>query len=151
MEGTFFCRNCQKEKLANPKLRKEQSYCSDRSCQSARKATWQRNQIKSDASYRESQKLSHEIWIAKNQDYWGNYRKRNPKSAERNRILQKIRNRKNRAVEIEDQVQPIAKMDALPSIYNQLNHRDAEYWLIPAIAKMDALKVKIEVITDGYT
>jgi len=59
--------------------------------------------------------------------------------AERNRLLQAIRNRRRRhPLEVDHQL--IAKVDA--SIVNKFK-AVGQYWLVPVIAKVDALKVNI--------
>ena len=68
---------------------------------------------------------------------------RTRKKTDRNRSLQKIRNMKNRGDQISSKVLKtigIAKMDASkPSKYNI----SGQYWLVPAVAKMDAVKIFI--------
>ncbi len=72
---------------------KSHEYCSKPECQRARKALWQRNKKKSDPEYKKDQKLSQQKWLQENPDYWKNYRRKNPEKTDRNRILQKVRNR----------------------------------------------------------
>ena len=72
---------------------RSQEYCSKPECQKARKALWQKEKIKKDPEYKETQKLSNQKWLLNNSDYWKNYRKKNPEKALRNRMLQRIRNR----------------------------------------------------------
>ena len=103
---------------------KKQNYCVEQPCQRARKATWQRYKMKTDSDYRTQQKLSNEKWVKKNPGYWTRYRQRNPDKAERNRILQHIRNRRKRRTDQEPE--------------------------IPVIAKMDMSKVNIYTISKGY-
>jgi len=130
--GTFFI----------PRNR-EQNYCSTLDCQRARKASWQRFKIRSDADYRIQKKLSQKKWLKDNPDYWKDYRQRNPDKAERNRALQHIRNRCKR------RAGPgvIAKMDA-----RNPNHFDlvGRFYLVPVIAKMDVSQVNIYTISSGY-
>jgi len=135
--GTFFI----------PRNR-EQNYCKDPDCQRARKATWQRFKMKTDADYRTQQQLSHQKWLRNNPDYWKRYRQSNPDKADRNRILQHIRNRCNRQA-VPNMPRPlIAKMDARKS-----NDIDlvGQFYLVPLIAKMDVSKVNIYTISSGYS
>ena len=106
-----------------PRNRK-QNYGTEPDCQRARKAAWQRYKMKTDADYRTQQQLSNEKWVNKAPGYWTRYRQRNPDKAERNRILQHIRNRRNR------------QTDQDPAC--------------PVIAKMDVSKVNIYIISKGY-
>ncbi len=64
------------------------------------------------------------------------------KKAERNRILQAIRNRKARSSDSDEKMDSslIAKMDA-----SKFDNFQAlgQFWIVPLIANMDALKVNI--------
>jgi len=120
-----------------------QIFCSKPCCQRIRKALWQKQKLATDPEYKEGQRLAQKKWLQNNPDYWKDYRCRNLEKAGRNRSLQKIRNMKNR----EDQIASkppktigIAKMDARKSGSNKLS---GQYWLVPAVAKMDAVKIFI--------
>jgi hypothetical protein len=105
--------------------------------------------MKTDPVYSANQKSSQNNWLAANPNYWKAYRKRNPEKAERNRILQASRNRKARASSSDAKMEGsvIAKMDSS----NSDNFRVlGQFWLIPVIAKMDALKVNIIKIPICY-
>jgi hypothetical protein len=95
--------------------------------------------MRADPDYRFNQRLSSQTWAKAHPDYWSAYRKRHPETAERNRLLQTIRNRRRRHP-LEADHQLIAKVDA--SIVNQFK-AVGQYWLVPVIAKVDALKVNI--------
>jgi len=120
---------------------KNQCYCPRPECQRARKAAWKRYKMHSDPDYKFNQTLSNKKWAKANPGYWKAYRQRHPEKAERNRMLQSIRNprrrsaRKNRSDE-----KLIAKVDA--SIVNNFKVV-GQYWLVPVIAKVNALKVNI--------
>ena len=103
---------------------RNQNYCTEADCQRARKAAWQRFKMKTDVDYRTQQRLSNEKWVQKTPSYWRRYRQRYPDKAARNRILQHVRNRRNRQT-----------------------GQDPE---IPVIAKMDVSKVNIYIISKGY-
>ena len=94
---------------------KNQIACNKAECQRAKKADWQRHKMKTDPTYRDSQKISQKEWARANPGYWKEYRKNNPEKAERNRILQAIRNRKARFSDSGKKMDSslIAKMDAL--------------------------------------
>lgn len=124
---------------------KNQTCCSRPACQRAKKAAWQRHKVKTDPDYRANQKSSQKKWMEEHPDYWKEYRKNNPKKAERNRILQTIRNRQARSKEGESTL--IAKMDASkPDKFEIVG----QFWMVPVIAKMDASKINIIRIPDGY-
>ena len=120
---------------------KNQCYCSKPVCQRARKAAWKRYKMRTDPEYKFNQTVSNKKWAKANPGYWKAYRQQHPEKAERNRMLQSIRNRrrssnqKNRSNET-----LIAKVDA--SIINDFKVV-GQYWLVPVIAKVDALKVNI--------
>jgi hypothetical protein len=126
---------------------KKQNYCIEEPCQRARKAAWQRFKMKTDADYRTQQKLSNEKWVEKNPGYWSKYRQRNPDKAERNRILQHVRNRRSRRSNQDLEIPVIAKMDARKSYDFDLL---GQFYLVPVIAKMDVSKVSIYMISKGY-
>jgi len=139
----IICVSC--SDLFTPRNRK-QSYCAKADCQRARKAAWQRIKIRTDPDYRAAKKLSQKKWALNNPGYWKKYRKRNPQKAERNRILQGIRNRRRSKIR-QGAVRPIAKMDAR----NAMDFQPVgQFWLVPLIAKLDATKVNIYTISDTF-
>lgn len=115
---------------------KNQTFCTKPKCQRARKALWQRNKIATDPEYAKGQYLSNQKWLVNNPDYWAKYRRNNPKKADRNRALQKIRNKKTQPVKTIG----IAKMDVSKSCNESLL---GQFWLVPTIAKMDPVKIFI--------
>jgi hypothetical protein len=111
-------------------------------CRRAKKAAWKRLKMKKDPDFKEDQRISNKKWAENHPDYWKVYRLKHPEKAERNRILQTLRNRKRR-----DASTLIAKVDSSkPSKF----HMVGRYWLVPLIAKVDALKVNIVEIPDRY-
>jgi len=132
------CCNCGLFFAPDPR-NKNQKYCGKAQCQKARKAAWQRNRMATDADYRADQRLSRQKWARSHPDYWRNYRKQNPQIADRNRILQRIRNKRRLR-----QKPLIAKMDASKCFPFKAF---GQFYLVPVIAKMDALKVKIYPIS----
>jgi len=128
---------------------RNQTACKKSECQRAKKAERQRHKLKTDPIYKTSQKISQKQWAGANPGYWKKYREENPEKAERNRILQAIRNRKARSSH------SVAKMDAslIAKMYASKSgdfQTLGQYWLIPVIAKMDALKVNIVKIPICY-
>ena len=123
-----------------------QKFCSKSRCQRARKAIWQKQKMATDPEYREGQHLAKTKWAQNNPDYWKLYRSRNPGKALRNRSLQKIRNMKKKTdsdIPNPSKLIGIAKMDAR---INRQHGLSGQYWLVPAIAKMDAVKIFITAI-----
>ena len=122
---------------------KHQCYCAKPACRRTRKAAWKRYKMRSDLDYKFNQTLSNQKWAKTHPGYWKDYRRRHPEKAERNRILQSLRNRKCRLkfdAPPKPGSRPIAKVDT--SIINQFKVV-GQYWLVPVIAKVDALKVNI--------
>ena len=116
---------------------KNQRYCPKLDCQRARKAAWKRYKMRTDPDYKFNQTVSNKIWAKANPGYWRDYRRRHPEKAERNRILQSMRNRRRSK---QDQWQPraIARWTL-----NCNKFKGWQYWLVPVIAKVDASKVNI--------
>ena len=115
-------------------------------CRRAKKAAWKRNKMKTEPQFRKEQNLSNQKWVNNNPGYWTDYRKRKPEKAERNRILQRIRNQRRWPNKLADPPL-IAKVDASkPNKFGLIG----QFWLVPVIAKVDALKVNIVEITAAY-
>ena len=66
-----------------------------------KKAECQKHKMKIDPIYNACQKISQKQWARANPGYWKKYREKDPEKAERNRILQAIRNRKARSSDSE--------------------------------------------------
>ena len=143
------CCHCGKYFIPDPR-QKNQRYCKDGKCQRARKSSWQRGRMKSDPVYRANQKQSQADWLSNNGDYWKRYRVDHPEQADRNRALQKVRNQHRRlrsAVKMDGL--GIAKMDASkPGKSSVGSCLPGSFWLVPSIAKMDAIKVNLYLIPD---
>lgn len=117
-------------------------------CRKAKKAAWKRKKMREDMEYRLNHKASNKKWAEANPGYWKGYRKRNPEKAERNRILQTIRNRKRRRkADTRGDPPLIAKVDA--STPNKIKVY-GEFYMVPVIAKVDSLKVYIYEIPAPY-
>jgi len=151
------CANCGTYFIPD-RRQKNPLYCRKADCQRARKAAWQREKMRRDREYQANQKRCQQDWCKANPGYWKKYRDAHPKQAERNRILQQVRNRKrqagigqicpsvDRAIKMDASL--IAKMDAIkPSGTSGKTSFSGQFWLVPVIAKMDALKVNIYEIT----
>jgi len=145
----ILCHNCLTFFPPSPR-HKHQKYCMKPACRRAKKAAWKRLKMEKDPKFKEEQYLINKKWAQNHPGYWKAYRHRNPKKAERNRALQTIRNRlqagkrKNRA---RTDTNVIAKVDASISNHFTLVGR---FWVVPVIAKVDALKVNIFEISRPY-
>jgi hypothetical protein len=145
----ILCLNCSTFFPPSPR-HKHQSYCMNPECRRAKKADWKRIKMHTDPQFRKDQYLSNQKWAQNNPAYWTDYRARNPDKAEKNRILQRIRNQrrweKKQNGAIADQPM-IAKVDASkPQKINLIG----QFWLVPVIAKVDALKVNIVEVPTSY-
>ena len=136
--GQSICVFCKKPYIKNPRQKKQQ-YCSDPACQKARKAKWQREQMRTNPQYRKDQFQAQKDWFNQYPDYWKTYRKKNADKSLRNSLLQRKRNQQRRLKSQENRTgkKMIAKMDVL-----EANNHAAlrEFWLVPVIAKMDVLR-----------
>jgi hypothetical protein len=142
---TVVCLNCYDFFLLSSR-HKSQTYCMKPECRRAKKAAWKRTKMKTDPQFSREQHLSNKKWVNNNPGYWTDYRKRKPEKAERNCILQRIRNQRRRANKLADPPL-IAKVDASkPNKFGLIG----QFWLVPVIAKVDALKVNIVEITAAY-
>ena len=143
------CINCYAFFPPSPR-HKHQKYCMKPACRRAKKAAWKRHKMATDPDFKLDRKLSNQKWAANNPGYWKRYRKRNPEKEKRNRILQTVRNRrKSERLKNESTLHAssIAKVDA--SISNKFS-LVGQFYLVPVIAKVDALKVNIFEITAPY-
>lgn len=136
------CIHCGEGFKRSPRHR-NQEYCQNAECRKVGKAKWQKEKMRSDPDYRKNQKESYASWAKNNSDYWKKYRVRNPDKAQRNRLLQKVRNsrKKSNAAQKHCKMDPsqVAKMD--PS--NPYPWPEGVFYLIPVIAKMDPLKAQL--------
>lgn len=74
----------------------DQSYCADPACQRERRKLWQRLRRAEDPDYRDNQARAQEAWLARNPEYWREYRRRNPEYTQRNRERQRTRSQEKR-------------------------------------------------------
>jgi len=133
MNNMIRCANscCRRHFLPNPRV-KDQQYCNRTECQRVRRRLWQKEKMASDPDYQANQRDCQKRWRKQNPDYWRQYRMNNPLYVERNRLLQRKRDRKRR-------LDNLAKMDALKRVSLL---ESGTYYIIPEgadLAKMDAL------------
>ncbi|GMQ79842.1 MAG: hypothetical protein BMS9Abin03_284 [Thermodesulfobacteriota bacterium] len=142
------CVHCSRNFPQSPR-HKNQTHCKRQECRRARKTAWQRQKMRTDPEYMANQKLSNRQWRESHPGYWKEYRKRNPEKTERNRLLQRFRNRRklNHPSVCREK---IAKMDTSKPPNPGKFKAMGQYWLVPVIAKMDALKVNIIATTGSY-
>lgn len=135
MSHMIRCAYCRRLFRPNPRV-KNQHYCSEKSCQRARKNRWQREKMATDPDYQANRRESQKKWLKRNRGYWRKYRSRHPDYCKRNRLLQRGRDTKRR-------FQNLAKMDASEQ---PLSIKAGTYYLLPRLAKMDALAHKVLLI-----
>ena len=141
------CCHCGDFFIPSPR-HKNQVYCMKPACRRARKAAWKRNKMQTDPDYHYNHNLSNQNWAKAHPGYWKDYRSRQSEYVERNRIFQAVRNRR-RILCHQSNVggNLIAKVDA--SIFSK-NRMVGQFYLVPVIAKVDALKVNIFDISSPY-
>jgi hypothetical protein len=107
--------------------------------------------MKTDPDYRRDQRISQKKWLSGKSGYWENYRSNNSEKVERNRALQRLRN-KNRYKRPSSRSDiNIAKMDVRTQTSTVANSIfSGQFWMVPVIAKMDAAKVFLRIISKGY-
>lgn len=123
----------------------DQTYCSRKECQRARKTNWQRRKLGSDEDYRINQADCQANWASQHPGYWKRYREKHPEYVQRNKEKQRERNRTNRAKPpLITTTSTVAKMDANQ---NEKPVFSGYYKLIPVIetpfANMDPILVRI--------
>ena len=140
MKHQIRCAHCGCLFSPNPRV-KNQRYCGNKVCQSARKRLWQREKLASDPDYKQNRRDCQKAWCGRNPHYWKDYRLSHPEYTRRNRKLQNVRDKGRNPRRID-----LAKMDALEpfSIVKQ-----GTYYLVPDsvnLAKMDASAQKVCLI-----
>lgn len=119
-----------------------QGYCSNKACQRARRARWQRNKMANDPDYKDNQKMCWQDWLKQHPNYYKKYREKHPEYVKRNRLLQVGRDARRSKDKLR---QFLAKMDVLnKGLYSR---RGGLFKLIPQggrfLAKMDSMTVKL--------
>lgn len=133
MNSAIPCTHCGCLFVPDPRV-KNQRYCGDKGCQRARKLKWQKEKIGNDPDYKANQRACQSDWHKRHPGYHKKYRRDHPDCRERNNLLQRCRNAKARM---------IAKMDeSKPTPVN----KPGVFYLLPMIAKMDALPQKVLLI-----
>lgn len=134
-----------------------QEYCSNLSCQRARKRVWQKKKLASDPDYRYNQKSSQQAWRARNPSYMREYRGRSREYTERNRLQQQRRNQRRKDLRVTGSVLPssssslIVKMDEIKAILAGLFMPFRHYPFDPRfIVKMDEFIAHQQALSRMY-
>jgi hypothetical protein len=140
MKHQIRCAHCGRQFCPNPRV-KNQRYCSEKTCQNARKRLWQREKLATDLDYKENLRDSQKAWCSRNPNYWKDYRRDHSDYTRRNRELQNLRDRGRGSRSVD-----LAKMDALEQLPTV---KPGTYYLVPDsmnLAKMDASAQKVCLI-----
>jgi hypothetical protein len=140
MAKTFRCKNCDRQRPANPRLKDPQQYCNLIDCQRARKAAWIKLKRAIDSDYQKARQDDASRWRENKRAslYMRQYRQQHPDYVKSNTIKQRLRNQQRRA---EARQKKIVKVDA------STNNKCGTYimTILPAkIVKVDALLVELQ-------
>jgi hypothetical protein len=117
------CRYCQQSFQPSP-YRPQQAICSQATCQLRRRTEYHRHKIEADGEYTQVVRDSQKKWRAAHPDYQKSYWQNHPEAAERNRKLQRRRDRKRR-------VRMLVKNNSALD----LKRSAAEVWLVGPAAR----------------
>jgi len=97
MISTFTCHHCGKLVPRNPRIKK-QKFCSSRACQNTRRYTTNKARVNKSSECRSLRKARNKSWRDNYpaHEYQKEYRKKHPEYVNRNRELQKERNKKRK-------------------------------------------------------
>lgn len=135
------CIACKKKFTGYPQV-PDQRYCSQINCQRERRRKTQQTKIRQDPDYRDNQLRAQKAWSKKNVSYWRNYRKTHPNYVERNKQLQRDRNKKRKDGLIANMNFKMKKNTVLSGIYTLTPTTKSE------IAKMGSWIVEIKFISN---
>ena len=151
----FRCRHCGELKLSR---KKGQMYCGERACQKARKSRWRREKYAEDLDYRINQRESTQLWLESvggAAKYYRGYRKKRKRRQVKPEAVLVV-NRGSISAEKSLFAKPhgllgrYANRDAISR--NSLL-KSGRYFIFPIGGKYganrDAIRVEIEVISDG--
>lgn len=137
------CKQCRDLFTPRPNVAHQQC-CSKTNCQAARRDQWRKRKLATDPDYRLNQYDAQKRWREKHPEYWREYRASHWGYVEKNRALQRHRNRKRREGVIANRDES-SNRNAMRSGYYRLIAAGRE-----RIAKSDEYLVKLDVIPRGY-
>ena len=146
------CRCCGR-RLERRSQNPRQRYCRRAFCQNERRRKWRNAKLRADLDYRSNQRDSQRSWLEKHPNYWRDWRSRHPEYVERNRVLQKARDRLRADLTAVTRTGAVlAKSDACPHKSDVIS---VGYELLPAqtadLAKNYASKRVFRLIPIGYS
>lgn len=108
MTRTFTCQHCGKPSRLNPHLKGKQKYCSDKECQNARINDWKKRQYANSPDYRAKNNDKLKVWrkAYPADQYQKKYRDKHPEYEDRNRELQRVRNKRRISTMISTIIKP---------------------------------------------
>jgi hypothetical protein len=128
-----------------------QKCCSQPECQKKRKNQWRQHKRRQDRDYRDNQRKADRRWRQKNPVYWQHYRATHQDYVAKNRDQQRARDQRRSFNDMSATRRHLAKSDASPK---NSPVPSGTYELIPVpapgLAKSDALRVKITLISYDY-
>ncbi len=112
------CAHCRRSFHSDPRVM-NQRFCGAAACQRARKTLWQQQKMATDPDYKENQRACQKDWQKRHPHYWRTYRARHPQYCQRNRLLQRLRDRKRSLkslakIDVVQAVSPCETRDLLP-------------------------------------
>jgi len=115
MSKYFYCKHCGERKRKNPRLKNNQSYCGAKVCQRASRNKWERERLKNDPLYYAHRKKQKAKWRKERPSdaYQRCYRKSHSEYDQKNRELQRSRNKEAKKRQPEHPVSTIVKTDSL--------------------------------------
>lgn len=99
MISRFLCKHCGKIKERNTRIKQGQKFCGSHECQKARRRLWKKTKYSTNPTYRQKQLESQQRWRDNHpvDEYQRVYRSLHLRYTDRNRLLQRDRNKKRRA------------------------------------------------------
>jgi len=141
-DDLFRCRHCKELEL---KRTPEQRYCSDESCQQARKHAWRRSKLALDPDYRANQRASTKAWLASQGGSGAYYRRYRERRRQQPRCAEDADHVARRAGA------PVMATGAKSDVKSQQSRvLSGRYSLLPCGgAKSDAILVELSVVSES--
>jgi len=128
-----------------------QQCCGRKKCVLAGRAKLQKKKMDDDPHYRENQKAANKQWLKGKPDYWKKYRKRNPDTTMKNRIMQQVRNLKRAGTKPPAAKLNLEELIAKMYLVNPAQpKREISLWLLSTTAEIKPIKVVLTSKSDRY-
>ena len=129
------CKVCKERFIPRPNVR-NQVCCGKRECRKQYKLEKHREAMAKDPVYRDGQRDANKQWRESNKSYWRDYRKKNPKQAERNRQLQRLRNANRKLQPEQSKGTSLPSPDPIPLVAVPLENQSHFQSISPTSASM---------------